>query len=126
MSALVDDLNHTFALESTKELPPDVSGGLQSICRLHSVSAQELFYKWEYYSMKMGAEKTQLDLPTVRAFKKDLQEMVEREARSMSHVHSVDRRGAYGTPRNASKGGDILGMCVLVGPHLYGEVLMVS
>ncbi|KAL8867942.1 MAG: hypothetical protein Q9174_005329, partial [Haloplaca sp. 1 TL-2023] len=107
MSALVDDLNETFALESTKELPPDVSGELQSICRLHSISAQELFYKWEYYSMKMGAEKTQLDLPTVRAFKKDLQEMVEREARSKSHA---DKRGTYGTPRNAARGGDMLGL----------------
>ncbi|KAL8945968.1 MAG: hypothetical protein Q9183_007972, partial [Haloplaca sp. 2 TL-2023] len=86
----------------------------------------ELFYKWEYYSMKMGAEQTTLDLSTVRAFKKDLQEMVEREARSKSHMHSADRRGVYGTPRNVAKGGDMLGMCVSVGAHVYGAVLMIS
>lgn len=112
MSAIIDELNSIFALPPATELPPDISGELQSICRLHSISAQELSYKWESYSMKMGTEQTQLDLPTVRAFKKDLQELVEREARSKSHMRSVDRRGAYATPRNAAKGGDVFGMHV--------------
>ncbi|KAL8730371.1 MAG: hypothetical protein Q9166_004136 [cf. Caloplaca sp. 2 TL-2023] len=104
------ELNDLFAIPPVDELPPDVSGELQSICRLHSISPKELSYKWESYSIKMGSEQTRLDLPTARAFKKDLQEIVEREARSKSHMRSADRRGAYATPRNVGKGADVFGM----------------
>lgn len=89
---------------------PEVKIELESICRLHAISPEELFYKWESYNMKMGQEQTRLDVPTVRAFKKELQETVEREARTKSHMRSVDKRGAYATPRNAAKGGDVFGM----------------
>lgn len=116
MSAITEELNEIFAIPPINELPPDVSGELQSICRLHSISPKELSYKWESYSMKMGSEQTTLDLPTARAFKKDLQELVEREARSKSHLRSAERRGAYATPRNNAKGGDAFGMYVQVKP----------
>lgn len=112
MSTITEELNRIFAIPPAEELPLDVLGELQSICRLHSISAQELSYKWESYTMKMGTEQTKLDITTVRAFKKDLQEIVEREARSKSHLRSTDRRGAFATPRNATKGGDVFGMCV--------------
>ncbi|KAL8811277.1 MAG: hypothetical protein Q9200_001938 [Gallowayella weberi] len=114
MATLIAELNELFAIPPVKELSPDVSGELQSICRLHSITPEQLSYKWESYSMKMGSEQTQLDLPTARAFKKDLQEIVEREARSKSHMRSADRRGAFATPRNAAKGEDVLGMYVQV------------
>ncbi|KAL8949028.1 MAG: hypothetical protein Q9222_004837 [Ikaeria aurantiellina] len=110
MSALADELNDIFAIPPINGLPPDILGELQSICRLHAISPKELSYKWESYSMKMGTEQTKLDLPTARAFKVDLQEIAEREARSKSHMRSVDKRGAYATPRNAAKGGDVFGM----------------
>ena len=58
--------------------------------------------------MKMGSEQTKLDLDTARAFKKDLQEMLERESRGKAHVRSVDKRGA--TPRSTGKGDDVFGM----------------
>lgn len=91
---------------------PEVKIELESICRLHSISPEELFYKWESYNMKMGQEQIILDVPTVRVFKKELQEIVEREARTKSHMRSVDKRGAYATPRSAAKGGDVFGMYV--------------
>lgn len=106
------ELNDLFAIPPVTELPPDVLGELQSILRLHSISPQELSYKWESYSMKMGSEQTKLDLPTARAFKKDLQEMLERESRGKAHVRSVDKRGAYATPRSTGKGDDVFGMYV--------------
>lgn len=82
--------------------------------RLHSISPQELSYKWESYTMKMGSEQTKLDLATARAFKTDIQESLEREARAKAHVRSADRRGggAIATPRNATKGADAFDMCV--------------
>ncbi|KAL8913293.1 MAG: hypothetical protein Q9171_001857 [Xanthocarpia ochracea] len=116
MSVTVEELNEIFAIPPVNELPPEILGELQSICRLHSISPKELSYKWESYSIKMGSEQTRLDLSTARAFKKDLQEIVEREARSKSHVRSADRRGACATPRNAAKGGDAFGMLDTITP----------
>lgn len=110
MTTTKADLNELFAIPPVTELPPDVLGELQSILRLHSISPQELSYKWESYSMKMGSEQTKLDLPTARAFKKDLQEMLERDSRGKAHIRSVDKRGAYATPRSAAKGDDVFGM----------------
>lgn len=46
----------------------------------------------------MGTDHTKLDLTTARAFKKDLQEMLE--------------RGSRGKPRSATKGDDVFGMYV--------------
>jgi len=103
-------LNELFAIPPVNELPLDVLGELQSILRLHSISPQELSYKWESYSMKMGTE-TKLDFATAIAFKKDLQEMLERESRGKVH-RSVDKRSAYATPRSAGKGDDVFGMYV--------------
>lgn len=110
MATLQAELNNLFTIPPVTELPSDVLGELQSILRLHSISPQELSYKWESYTMRMGSEQTKLDLATARAFKKDLQEMLERESRGKAHVRSVDKRGAYATPRSATKGDDVFGM----------------
>lgn len=110
MATLQAELNNLFTIPPVTELPSDVLGELQSILRLHSISPQELSYKWESYTMKMGSEQTKLDLATARAFKKDLQEMLERESRGKAHVRSVEKRGAYATPRSATKGDDVFGM----------------
>jgi DNA polymerase alpha subunit B len=113
MASIRNELNELFAVPPISELPPDILGELQSILRLHSISPQELLYKWESYTMKMGSEQTRLDLPTARAFKKDIQEMLERESRTKSHIRSVEKKGAYATPRNTTKGGDVFDMWVI-------------
>jgi len=111
MSDTKTELHELFAIPPVTELPADVSGELQSILRLHSITPQDLRFKWESYTMKMRIEQTKLDLATVRAFKKDLQEALERESRGKAHVRSVDKRGAYATPR-AGRGDDVFGMSV--------------
>lgn len=110
MANFKDELNELFAIPPITHLPADILGELQSILRLHSLSPQELSYKWESYTMKMGSEQTQLDLPTARAFKKDIQEMLERESRAKAHVRSVEKKGTHATPRNAAKEGDVFNM----------------
>ena len=105
------ELNELFAVHPVTELPPDVLGELQSILRLHSITPQELLYKWESYSMKMGMDQGSLDLGTARALKKDLQEMLERDSRGKAHMRSADKKAAYATPR-AGKDGDVFGMLV--------------
>lgn len=113
MGLPTDELNSIFAPSSPDGLPKDVLGELESIMRLHSISPQELFYKWESYSLKMGSEDTRLDLDTVRLFKKDVQDALERDSRARTHVRSADKRNAVGaTPRSVASNSDVFGMYV--------------
>jgi len=103
-----EELHELFSAPGSV-LEPDVSAELQSILRLHSIPPQELFYKWESYSMKMGSDDLKLNIDTARALKKDIQDSLERETRSKAHVRSVDKRGAA-TPRQVTNHGDVFGM----------------
>ena len=109
MADNAEELNGYFSAGESK-LPPDILGELQSTIRLHSISPQELFYKWESYCIKMGSEETKLDLGTARAFKKDVQEILERESRGKAHMRSADKKGSHATPRNNGNIGDTFGM----------------
>ena len=103
----ITELNELFAQNGP--LPEDVAGELQSIIRLHSLSEQELFFKWEAYSIKMGSENTSLSYKTARDFKKDLQDALERESRGKAHMQSAGKRGVMNTPR-AGNTGDVYGV----------------
>ena len=59
--------------------------------------------------IKMGVENTKMDYKTVRDFKKDLQDALERESRAKGHVHQSASKKAAPTPR-AGGGGDVFGM----------------
>jgi len=107
-----DELNEFFSVPGQSSLPADILGELQSIERLHSITAQEIFFKWESYSIKMGSEDTKLDLKTVRALKRDIQETLERENRGKTHMRITDKRGVHATPRAAVSNGDAFGMSV--------------
>ena len=114
MGDATTELSECFALPGQTELPPDILGELQSILRLHSITPEELYFKWESYCLKMGSEETKLDLTTARAFKKDIQEMLERDSRGKAHARNGEKKGVHTTPRNAStKGGDVFDMFVL-------------
>lgn len=109
MSAIRDELNSLFAPNLKNGLEADVLSELESIMRLHSLPSQELFYKWESYSMKIGRDDP-LSLDTARELKKDIQDSLEREVRKV-HVKQERRPGA--TPRNVKAFGgsdDIFGM----------------
>lgn len=106
---IVEELNALFAPASATELEPDVLAELQSIMRLHSIPPQELFYKWESYSMKMGADDMKLDIETSRALKQDVQDGLERESRRRAHARTADRRPGT-TPRNTSNNSDVFGI----------------
>lgn len=102
------ELNELFAVPST-ELAPEVMGELQSILRIHSISPQELFYKWESYSLKMGGDDLKLSLKTARDLKKDIQDTLERESRGRAHAKGQDKRVAA-TPRATAGSSDVFGM----------------
>ncbi|KAJ0425393.1 DNA polymerase [Aspergillus carlsbadensis] len=109
------DLNEVFAPSTPDGLPADILAELQSIMRVHSITAQELFYRWESYCLRMGSEETKLDLETVRLFKRDVQENLERQARQGrgGERDRGERKGPMGTPRRVAAGagaGDVFGM----------------
>ncbi|KAL4887352.1 DNA polymerase alpha subunit B N-terminal-domain-containing protein [Aspergillus karnatakaensis] len=100
------ELTDLFAPSSPDGIPADILAELQSIMRSHSINAQELFYRWESYCLRMGSEETKLDLDTVRLFKRDVQEQLERQMRGRQQV---EKRGAAATPRAAGSNGMAIG-----------------
>ncbi|KAJ5894322.1 hypothetical protein N7495_006013 [Penicillium taxi] len=102
------ELNELFAASCPDGIPKDVLAELQSILRVHSITAEELFYKWESYSIKMGDD-VKLNLDSARLFKRDLQEILERDTRGKAGRQTERRPAVTGTPR-ASAGSDVFGV----------------
>lgn len=103
------ELNELFATSAPDGLPNDVLAELQSILRVQLISPQELFYKWESYCLKMGAEETKMNLETVRLFKRDVQDSLERESRGRAGRQTEKRSTVTATPR-AGMASDVFGM----------------
>lgn len=113
MDDINSELNELFAGGNPDGLPQDVLAELRSIMNLHAISAQELFYKWESYSIKMGGEETNLTLGSVRALKRDIQDTLEREAKGKTHLKPTEKRNvAVVAPRAVAGGQDVFDMCV--------------
>jgi DNA polymerase alpha subunit B len=108
MAEEATQIRELFA-SSNPNIPGDVLHELLSITRLLSIDAQELFYKWESYVLKMGTENTKLEYKTVKDFKKDLQDALERDTRAKGH-HAAPRRSMAATPRAGTSGGDMFDM----------------
>lgn len=89
-------------------LEPDVLAELQSTMRLHGLSAEDLFYKWESYCIRLGTEASAMSLPVVRNFKQSVQDELEKS------IHAQAERKAAATPRAVAKGsargGDVYNM----------------
>ncbi|RMZ92490.1 hypothetical protein DV736_g268, partial [Chaetothyriales sp. CBS 134916] len=99
-------------------LSPDILGVLESIQRLFSISPQEIFYKWESYCLKMGAEETKLDLNTARMFQKDVQDSFERDAQAKQGGRGSEKKIAVSaTPRPAASG-DVFGLLDQITPNI--------
>lgn len=108
MTDTMAELNELFAATFPDGLPKDILTELQSMLRIHLITAEELFYKWESYSIKMG-EEVKLNMDTVRGFKQDVQEALERESRSKIGRQAEKRAPVTATPR-AATGTDVFGM----------------
>jgi DNA polymerase alpha subunit B len=108
------ELAALFAPSSPDGLPADILAELRSIMNNHSIPAQELFYRWESYCLNMGPEETKLDLETVRLFKRDMQENLERQTRGKAGGRGQGEkkgRNIAATPRAAASGAtDVFGM----------------
>ncbi|RDL39417.1 DNA polymerase alpha subunit B [Venustampulla echinocandica] len=109
------ELQMRFSSAAGRSLEADVLSEMQSIMRLHSIDVEELWYKWESYSMKMGSDDMKLNIETARNLKQDIQDGLERENRSKAHVQTNKRGGA--TPRNVISNGDVFGILDGVVPN---------
>ncbi len=90
-------------------LEPDVEAELRSIMHLHQLSVQDMFFKWESYCIKMDMDELKASIDTLRAFKQDLLDALERSNRTQTHVKTEKRVGA--TPRTSVKNSsDVFGM----------------
>ncbi|KAJ4512073.1 DNA-directed DNA polymerase alpha subunit pol12 [Exophiala dermatitidis] len=113
-------------------LSPEILDVLESTLRLHSLTVDELFVKWEVYCLKMGSEETKLDLETTRLFAKDVQDGVERGDHLRPHhnnksgtavgLKSERKSAVHATPRAVAGGaGDVFGMLDELTPNALGR-----
>jgi hypothetical protein len=101
-----DELKSLFS--PNKPLEPDVLSELESIMRLHDLSAEDLFFKWDAYCIKMGTETEALTLSAIRNLKQGIQDSLEK-SNNQRHVQVKTERRVQATPR-ATAGGDVFGM----------------
>ena len=100
-----EDLQPLFS--PNKPLEPDVRAELESIQRLHDLSAEDLFFKWESYCIKLDLDAQSVDITAVRNLKQTIQDALEKSQRQ---VHVKTERRVAATPRQAHKGGDVFNM----------------
>ncbi|PSR76402.1 DNA polymerase alpha subunit B N-terminal-domain-containing protein [Coniella lustricola] len=108
-SPTVAELNERFAAVD-QPLAPDVVAEMQSIMRLHSLSPQDLYFKWESHCIKLDMDAAQPSFDKMNAFKQHLLDALEKNTRTQAHS-KPDRRTMGGTPRAALRTGqDVFGM----------------
>ncbi|KAI8956803.1 DNA polymerase alpha, subunit B [Daldinia sp. FL1419] len=108
-SEIIAELNEHFSAPN-KELEPDIVSELRSIMRIHSLSAQDLFFKWESYCIKMDMDGNNLSVESLRSLKQDIQGALEQSNRA-HQVHIKTEKRSTATPRsNVKAGGDVYEM----------------
>ncbi|PGH11234.1 hypothetical protein AJ79_04965 [Helicocarpus griseus UAMH5409] len=120
MADAVSELNEAFSGSCPSGVPQDVATELQSIMRLHSMSAQDVFYKWDAYCLKMGPEDTPLNLDNVRNLKRDVQDALQRESRGKNHMRTADKRSMVSATPRATNNQDVFGMLDEFVPSPHG------
>ncbi|KAJ3551947.1 hypothetical protein NPX13_g11235 [Xylaria arbuscula] len=118
--AETQELNERFGT-GDKPLDHNVLVELKSIMQLHSLSPQDLFFKWESYCIKLGVDEMKLSVESLGALKQDLLDALERNNRSHQvQIKTEKRVGA--TPRTVAKnGGDVFGMLEGMVPSTPGS-----
>lgn len=90
-----------------KPLEQDVLYEIQSIVRLHDLSVDDLFFKWDAYCIRMDLDaQSALSLQNIRNLKHSIQDELEKSHRA-TQVRGERRVNA--APRGVS-GGDVFGM----------------
>lgn len=67
--------------------PPDIMSELESMLRIYDIDAEELFFKWESFSMRMNVDALTLD--SACALKKDVHNTLEKELRAKTKMQQT-------------------------------------
>ncbi|OPB37425.1 DNA polymerase alpha-primase complex, polymerase-associated subunit B [Trichoderma guizhouense] len=100
-----EEIRSRFAPNGTLE--PDVVSELQSMGRLHDISAEDLYFKWESYCIKMDVDAQAVTLSNVRGLKQSIQDELEKSQR---RLQVKSERKMAPTPRPKAGKGDVFGM----------------
>ena len=84
-----------------KPLEADVLAELNSIMRLHDLSAEDLYFKWDSYCLKMDTDALNETLSEIRRLKQVIQDTLEKDATRTAQTRST---GATPRPGAASRG----------------------
>lgn len=110
IATMADAADIQARFSPNKPLEPDLLSELQSIMRLHDLSAEDLFYKWESYCMKIESDTTEVTLKGIRNLKQSIQDALEKSHRQQAQGKS-ERKLVNATPRaGGGAGGDVFGM----------------
>ncbi|KAG6006186.1 hypothetical protein E4U43_000484, partial [Claviceps pusilla] len=91
-----------------KPLEQDVLYEIQSILRLHDLSVDDLFFKWDAYCIKMDLEaQLALSLQNIRNLKQSIQDELEKSHRA---TQARAERKVNAAPRGGVSAGDVFGM----------------
>lgn len=106
----VEELQSFFS-PGGKPLPPDVLSELQSIMNIYDLSAEDLFFKWDAYCIKLDLDaQTSLNILSIRNLKQTIQDALKKASHSrQQHQVKGERKIAPG-PRAGGGGDDMYGM----------------
>lgn len=97
-----------------KPLEADVLGELSSIMRLHDISAEDLYFKWESYCIKMDSDAQNVTLSEIRRLKQVIQDTLEKDTSRATQAKptATPRPGAASRRAGGGGGGgsDVFGM----------------
>ncbi|KAF4120453.1 DNA polymerase alpha subunit B [Geosmithia morbida] len=114
---MADQLQSRFS--PNKALEPDILAELQSMMRLHDLSVEDLYLKWDSYCLRMETDADVVTLQGIRGLKQTIQDTLEREnsTGTSSNVgrkkpgHGGSRQQPHAAPRAGAAGGsDVFGM----------------
>ncbi|KAH6611242.1 hypothetical protein Trco_001262 [Trichoderma cornu-damae] len=102
-----EEIQSRFAPNGTLE--PDVVSELQSMAKLHGISAEDLYFKWESYCIKMDVDAQAVTLSNVRGLKQSILDELEKSQRRVQ-LKSERKMAPTPRPKAGAKGADVFGM----------------
>ncbi|KAK4093469.1 hypothetical protein Purlil1_1803 [Purpureocillium lilacinum] len=91
-----------------KQLEPDVVAELQSMMRLHDLPAEDLYYKWDSYCIKLDLDAQDVSLRNVRGLKQSIQDELDKSSHRQQAQQVRTERKVNATPK--AGGADVFGM----------------
>lgn len=82
-----DELQSRFS--PNRPLEPDVAAELQSIMRLHDLSPEDLYLKWDSYCLQMETDAHDVTLSAVRRLKQTIQDSLEKDNSRKAQVKTA-------------------------------------